>query len=160
MSLVCKGRERHLEEPFLHKSMMGRIWRWHFLVWVRDPKSEGDLHVSRSVVVNVPGCQLGPALLFFNKQHQSSSYTRLWKVSQRPHCVPLAAGAAVTNLDCDLACLSPNLPEVRAGSVSISGVTSFMHWRMVVLPILEVIFRLILVRHLGQCYAILPTQYH
>lgn len=136
-SLVCKGRERHLDGPFLHQRMMGKVWRWHFLFQVRDPWSEGYLHVSRSMLVNVPGCQLGTALLFFNKCHQSSSYTELWKVSQRPHCVPLAAGAAALIWIVTWLVFPPLFLRSELGLCQSVGVTSFRPWRTVALSPLK-----------------------
>lgn len=139
MSLVCRAGERHLEGPFLLKHTPGKVWRWHFLCQVRDPRSEGDLHVSRSVLVSVPGCQLGTALSFFNKCHQCSSYTGLWKVGQRPHCVHPAAEAAALIWIVTWLVPPPALPEVWAESVSISSVTSFNLWKMGARPTSEVV---------------------
>lgn len=107
-------------------------WRAHVCIntWRAEPGDDisfakfGTLsqtviyHVSRSVWVSVPGCQLGTALPFFNKRHQSSSYTGLWKIGQRPHCVHPAAGEAALIWIVTWLVFPPGPPEVWAESVN------------------------------------------
>lgn len=86
MSLVCRDGERHLEGHICINT-----WRAESgddISFARDwDPSQRVIYTSVcSVWISVPGCQLGTALPFFNKHHQSSN-TRGFETLVKDHIV-------------------------------------------------------------------------
>lgn len=125
MSLVCRDGERHLEGHFCINTWRAESGDDISFAKFETPNQRVIYTSVCSVWVSVPGCQLGTALPFFNKHHQSSSYTGLWNVGQRPHCVHPAVGEAALIWIVTWLVIPPALPKVWAESLSIRGVTSF-----------------------------------
>lgn len=64
----------------LREHMMGHgIWRWHFLFQVRDPESQGYLHVSRSVFQAVSSAPPCSSLTSSIRAEATRSFERLVK---------------------------------------------------------------------------------
>ena len=161
MSLACRDGERHLEGHFCINTWWAESGDDISLPSSKTPSQRVIYTSVCSVWVSVPGCQLSTALPFFNKCHQSSSYTGLWKVGQRPHCVHPAAGEAALIWIVTWLVIRPPPPPLlflRSEPSLCQSVVSH-HSRMVAFPTLGVGFRINFRKTLGQCYVILLAQY-
>lgn len=118
-------------------------WWDHFCINTWWAKSEDDISFSKfgtpgqrviytsaaacwsmfQAVSSAPPCS---SLTSAIRAQATRGFERLVK---RPHCVPLAVGAAALIWIVTWLVFPAPLPEVWAGFVSITGVTSFKHWR-------------------------------